>query len=96
MVEQGSHAELLQKPEGAYAALYTLQAAAPTKQVPSFEEMQAEKAAIVDAAAGGLIPAQSLEKQVGPCSSKQCHYNSPSACPGRLASRRSALRRCSL
>ena len=59
-------------PEGSYAALWKLQQAAPgsTKEKPSFEELhgarelQAEKSAIADAAAGGLIPQPSLEKQV--------------------------------
>ena len=64
-MEQGSHAELIADPGGSYTALYRLQQAAPTKEKPSFEEMQAEKHAIEDAAAGGLIPQPSIEKQVG-------------------------------
>lgn len=63
-MEQGSHAELMADPAGSYAALYKLQQAAPTKDKPSFEELQAEKHAIEDAAAGGLIPQPSIEKQV--------------------------------
>ena len=70
--EKGSHTELIANPEGSYAALWKLQQAAPgsTKNKPSFEELhrarelQAEKSAIADAAAGGLIPQPSLEKQV--------------------------------
>lgn len=72
IVEEGSHTELIAIPEGSYAALWKLQQAAPdsTKEKPSFEELhgarelQAEKSAIADAAAGGLIPQPSLEKQV--------------------------------
>ena len=63
-MEQGSHAQLIGDPQGSYASLYRLQQAAPAKEKPSFEELQAEKHAIEDAAAGGLIPQPSVEKQV--------------------------------
>lgn len=41
IVEQGSHVKLMEDPDGSYAALYKLQQTAPTKEKPSFEEMQA-------------------------------------------------------
>lgn len=41
IVEQGNHAELMEDPDGSYAALYKLQQTSPTKEKPSFEEMQA-------------------------------------------------------
>jgi hypothetical protein len=64
--------ELIANLEGSYAALWKLQQAAPgsARDKSRFEDLhrartlQAERDAIADAAAGGLIPQSSLEKQV--------------------------------